>query len=467
MTAGEGEIQSCAGYRALLDHVSDLVLLVDDAGTVSYANATAARTLGVDPDALVGESLLDRVHEADVDELESLLAATEARAADERLSAEVRVRTGDGEWTWQSFSREGTQPTSLDGVVVTARDVTAQRRIEERFRHLVETASDLFVVLDEDGTVTYATPAASRVLGYEHDELVGENVLEHIHPDDRDAVATELHHGLDDPGYTATIEHRFRTKSGEWRWLESRGRSLPDAPALEGRVVVVTRDITDRHRRERQITAQNERLNAFTAMVSHDLQNPLAVASGSLELYRQTGDEAALDRVDQALRRTSELTSDLLSLSRQGRTVEDPVPVDIADCVTAALETSPLPADTVTVAAGLPTVRGDESRVRSLFENLFRNVADHAGDDPRVWVEPLAGADGVGFAVEDDGPGIPVDAADSVFELGHSSDRDGTGIGLYIVDTIAAAHGWDVSVTTGRDGGARFEFTGIDVVSAA
>ena len=84
-----------------------------------------------------------------------------------------------------------------------------------------------------------------------------------------------------------------------------------------------------------------------------------------------------------------------------------------------------------------------------------------------MWVEPLAGADGVGFAVEDDGPGIPVDAADSVFELGHSSDRDGTGIGLYIVDTIAAAHGWDVSVTTGRDGGARFEFTGVDVVSEA
>jgi signal transduction histidine kinase len=90
-----------------------------------------------------------------------------------------------------------------------------------------------------------------------------------------------------------------------------------------------------------------------------------------------------------------------------------------------------------------------------------------------VWVAPLTDGDGdsggsaAGFVVEDDGPGIAADDAESVFELGTSSDHDGTGIGLHVVDTIATAHGWDVSVTAGRHEGARFEFRGVDVVPAA
>jgi PAS domain S-box-containing protein len=302
-----------------------------------------------------------------------------------------------------------------------------------------------------------------RILGHEHGELVGESMLEYIHPDDRENVLTELHRGLEEPGYTATVEHRFRSKDGEWRWLESRGRGLPDAPALNGRIVIVTRDVTDRRGREQQIAAQNERLDRFAAVVSHDLQGPLSIASGNLELYRQTGTEEALDRVDSALQRMSELTSDLLSLAREGDATADPTPVDLFDCATAALETSPLPAERTDVSAALPTVLGDAARIRSLFENLFVNVADHAGSDSQVWVEPLPDDDG--FVVEDDGPGIPAGDRESLFDLGHSSTSDGTGIGLYVVETVAAAHGWDVSVTTGRDGGARFEIRGVDVVS--
>jgi signal transduction histidine kinase len=63
-----------------------------------------------------------------------------------------------------------------------------------------------------------------------------------------------------------------------------------------------------------------------------------------------------------------------------------------------------------------------------------------------------------GFAVEDDGPGIPEAERDDVFERGFTTAEDGTGFGLAIVERIADAHGWSVSVTDGRDGGARFEF---------
>jgi len=67
-----------------------------------------------------------------------------------------------------------------------------------------------------------------------------------------------------------------------------------------------------------------------------------------------------------------------------------------------------------------------------------------------------------GFYVEDDGPGIPPDRRDRVFDSGYTSAEDGTGLGLNIVERIVEAHGWEIAVTEGHDGGARFEITGVE-----
>jgi signal transduction histidine kinase len=67
-----------------------------------------------------------------------------------------------------------------------------------------------------------------------------------------------------------------------------------------------------------------------------------------------------------------------------------------------------------------------------------------------------------GFYVADDGPGVPEADRESVFESGYSTDREGTGLGLTIVQEIAEAHGWEVSVTDSESGGARFEITGVE-----
>lgn len=95
-----------------------------------------------------------------------------------------------------------------------------------------------------------------------------------------------------------------------------------------------------------------------------------------------------------------------------------------------------------------------------LLENLFRNAVEHGGPDVTVEVGALED----GFFVEDDGPGIPSDARDEVFDVGYSSADDGSGFGLSIVRRIATAHGWDISVTEGTDGGARFEITDVSFV---
>lgn len=100
----------------------------------------------------------------------------------------------------------------------------------------------------------------------------------------------------------------------------------------------------------------------------------------------------------------------------------------------------------------------DESRLQQLLENLISNAIEHSGDDVTVTVGELDD----GFYVEDNGVGIPETGRESVFEPGYSTTQDGTGFGLHIVDQVVEAHGWDIQVTTGPQGGARFEITNVE-----
>jgi signal transduction histidine kinase len=119
------------------------------------------------------------------------------------------------------------------------------------------------------------------------------------------------------------------------------------------------------------------------------------------------------------------------------------------------VETPSTAALTTTPGSGEFTVVGDESRVRQLFENLFRNAIEHAGEDVTVTVGVLDNGDG--FYIADDGPGIPDEDRDRVFDSGYTTIEDGSGLGLVTVQRIVDAHNWSVTVTDSNDGGARFE----------
>jgi len=208
-----------------------------------------------------------------------------------------------------------------------------------------------------------------------------------------------------------------------------------------------------------ELSNKNDRLERFASVVSHDLRNPLNVAAGHLELVDAPDEEERLQKVANALDRIDDLVNDLLDLAREGRTIDDPGPLDLREVVHACWET----VDTGQMDLVLDldaTVLADEDRLMQLFENLFRNAREHAGDDVTVTVGELDDANG--FFVADDGPGIPEDERDDVFEPGTTSTSDGTGLGLNIVRDIARGHGWTVELTESADHGARFEFAGVD-----
>ncbi|WP_435065707.1 ATP-binding protein [Halobaculum sp. EA56] len=208
---------------------------------------------------------------------------------------------------------------------------------------------------------------------------------------------------------------------------------------------------------EEDLRRQNDRLEEFAAIVSHDLRNPLAVAKGQTELAAAEHDSEHLEKAARAHERMDRIISDVLTMARSGGAVEDPEPVDLSTAAPEAWATVDT-AEATLDASDAPTVTADESRLLQLLENLFRNAVEHGGADVHVVVEPIPG----GFAVADDGPGIPPEDREEAFEHGFSTREDGTGFGLSIVRTIAEAHGWSVSLTESESGGARFEFVDAD-----
>jgi len=213
-------------------------------------------------------------------------------------------------------------------------------------------------------------------------------------------------------------------------------------------------------RRNHELAAQVDRLDAFASIVSHDLRNPLNVAQGRVTLARDETDDGTvrehLDTVIRAHERMSDLIEDLLRFAREGQLIEEVESVDLPAVIQRAWTHVSTTEKTLVVETDR-TIRADRARLEELFENLVRNAVEHGGDDVTVTVGDCAG----GFYVADDGPGIPVDERAAVFEAGYSTADGGTGFGLKIVEQIVDAHRWDVRVTESETGGARFEITGV------
>jgi signal transduction histidine kinase len=263
---------------------------------------------------------------------------------------------------------------------------------------------------------------------------------------------------VEDPDKQPTVEFRFKHPDGSWPVLESRGRNLLDDPDVQG-FVVNSREITELREHEQELKRQNEQLEVIRSVVSHDLKNPLNVAKTTLDLATEDFEDPDrredvpehLDRLGRALDRMDVIISDMLTMAQQGQRVVETDPVDFEATARAAWEMAGGDDATFEIA-DTPTIQADESRLQQLLENLFHNAVEHTDTDVTVTVGTTAAADTddasiASLYVEDDGPGIPDDEREKVFESGYSTAEEGSGFGLAIVEQIAKAHGWEVEIT--------------------
>jgi len=371
---------------------------------------------------------------------------------------------------------------------------------KERWESLFENDFTSIVDVRVDGAELVVEATNDRfdaLAGVTAENAVGRPLFEVTEPYAEDAEATLRNHVVD--GSLFSTETSYRTTEGTKHF------KLRLVPYDDGRAFLIYQDETDvvEARRELEATVEqlersnerleesNEQLEEFASVVSHDLRNPLNVARSTVELLTAEADPDSVpaehyERLDWAHERMETLIDDMLALARQGKSVDDVEAVDLGTVAAECWRTVEADDATLDVAVD-KTVEADPSRLKQLFENLFRNSVEHGSTGRRnsersddgvehgstdARSEGDAAGAGVairvleipgGFAVADDGPGILEEERDQVFETGYTTG-DGTGFGLSIVADIAEAHGWDVSVTESEDGGARFEITGVETL---
>lgn len=219
----------------------------------------------------------------------------------------------------------------------------------------------------------------------------------------------------------------------------------------------------NRIEREEELTERNDRLSEFASIISHDLRNPLNVASLRVNLAQQEHNSEHLTDAQHSLKRMEALIDDLLTMSRAGKEIDEVEPLHLSALVKSCWQTVETGDTTLTVNINNP-ILADESRLKQLLENLIRNAIEHAPPEENAdeTLEITIGETDRGFYVADTGQGIPEDERDDIFDSGYSGTDAGTGFGLSIVEKIVDAHGWEISVGESESGGARFDITGVE-----
>jgi len=502
-TVPTDSLHSKVGYQHLIENIQDAVVefeLVDSEPIVRDVNPAFEQTFGYDADDVCGDSLNDWIVPDHLAEQASELDSQTETG--EIISQQLTRKTATGmrEFLHRSIPYDG--PETVDGIAVYT-DITERVRAEQKRQLMTDTSR----CIGEAETLQQGFETTLQSICSYTEWSYGE-VWQPSHEGEELTFVVGYTEDPDcEPFHEASKSVTFRPghglpgrvyDSGSSEWIadvsqepakvfhrtdiaaEMNIHAAFGAPVMaDGDVVavlvfflrdprdhdeVLITDVTDvanslgglveRKQVEETVRRRNEQLERFANVISHDLRNPLNVAAGHLDML--PGNEHTA-MVASAHGRMRELIDDILTLARQGRSIEDPQQISLADC--AAESWSMIQAESATITINTTfTVEGDESRLQQLFENLLRNAIDHGPPDVTITIGDMKN----GFYVADDGPGIPEEERSEVFDLGHTTRSDGTGFGLPIILEIAESHGWSVSVTDSDSGGARFEFVGVN-----
>lgn len=183
------------------------------------------------------------------------------RERTERVQLRFRLRDKNGNYNWIDSDNKivwgngDNEAAYFQGVLTDITDqIEAEEKLKEsenRFRSLVQNSTDITTILDHQGSIQFKSPSFYRNFAYGEKDVLGKNIFDFIHDDDKEKAYQEFFKGLDRGGISDPIEFRFKHKNGSYLFVESVGNNLLDAPGIEG-IVINSRDITDRKEAEEQ-----------------------------------------------------------------------------------------------------------------------------------------------------------------------------------------------------------------------
>ena len=489
--------------QTLVDRLPGIVYAAEfgEAGIWTYVSPQIETILGYPPEEwLADPTLFDRcLHPGDVDRYRA--AELESHEHGEPLSVEYRLRARGGGDVWirdeATLVHEGDTAAFNLGVMfdITARKATEAglREAEEKYRTLVEQIPAVTYIdqvshdAPTDLTPVYISPQVETLLGYLPREWIEDADLwdRVVHPDDLEPVSVKARMAFR-AGTSLSVEYRMLTREGRTVWVREEASLVRDEQGFPSFWQGVYIDITELKRAEDEVNnalrremdaserlrALDEMKNTFLQAVSHDLRTPLAAILGlALTLER---DDVELDeseirdlatRIASNSRKLDRMVADLLDLDRLTRGIIEPKlrDTDVGALVRSVVNEFDMPGsrEILLEDIGRVVIPVDASKVEHIVENLLMNTARHTPAGSRVWVAVLAREGGALIKIEDEGPGVPEELRDVIFDPFRqgpsiSSHSPGVGVGLALVARFAELHGGRAWVEARRGGGASF-----------
>jgi PAS domain S-box-containing protein len=326
---------------------------------------------------------------------------------------------------------------------------------EEIFGLITENAADMIAVVDENGRRIYNSPSYERILGYCPHTLRGTTAFEQVHPDDLALVTEEAAHART-AKVGRRIEYRMRDTQGNWHVLESTATAIRDADGEKQRLVIVSRDITDRRRLEEQFrqSQKMEAIGRLSGGIAHDFNNLLGIIIGYAEVLQESTMEGHPDRecVDEIVRsgqRAASLTRQLLAFSRQQ--VLEPKIIDVNAIVTDVEKLlRRLIGEDIELITSLEhsskPVKADQGQLEQVLLNLAVNARDAMPNggrlgigthvvtmtelDVRRYSYPFKPGEYMKLTISDTGTGMDSATQARIFEPFFTTKEKGKGTGL-------------------------------------